>query len=298
LGPLEAAAWQEITEIPRMSTLHGTIAAPGLRYWRIPDRASERNGRWLKTLFRRYRAQSDQAAREELVRGYLPLARGLARRYAHSSEPYEDLVQVASLALVKAIDRFDPDRGIDFRAFAIPTILGELKRYFRDSAWAVHVPRSVQERALRVEDANRHLTNRHGRPPTVNEIAAHLELSSEEVLDGLKAAHAYDTLSLEEPAGPPSPDREESTLGEMLGCEDERYELIDSDVAVAGAVRILPVRERHILYLRFVKEMTQHEIAERMDISQMQVSRLLQRSLAKLSDLAAGAQSRPDGDRL
>jgi RNA polymerase sigma-B factor len=248
----------------------------------------ERNGYRTRLLFRRYREASDRAAREELVERYLPLARGLARRYARSSEPYEDLVQVASLALLKAIERFDPERRIDFRAFAIPTILGELKRYFRDSAWAIHVPRSVQERALLVEAANERLTNQEGRPPTVKEIAAYLDLRSEDVLDGLKAAQAYDALSLDESPGAPTMDGDETTLGDTLGAEDERYELIESDAAVAGAVRSLPERERRILYLRFVSEMTQSEIAKRMGVSQMQISRLLQRSLAQLAAIADG----------
>jgi RNA polymerase sigma-B factor len=242
----------------------------------------------LERLFRRYREASDAVARDELVCLYLPLARSLARRYSRSSEPYEDLVQVASLALLKAIERFDPERGIDFRAFAIPTILGELKRYFRDAAWSVHVPRSVQERALLVEGASERLTNDRGRPPTVNEIADHLHLSAEAVLDGVKAAQAYDTLSLDESPGAPTGEGDEPTLGDTLGAEDERYELIESDLAVVGAVRALPQRERRILYLRFVKEMTQTEIAARMGISQMQVSRLLQRSLAQVAQLADG----------
>jgi RNA polymerase sigma-B factor len=249
---------------------------------------AERSAYRLRELFRRYRAQSDEAAREELVSRHLPLARSLARRYARSSEPYEDLVQVASLALLKAIERFDPERGIDFRAFAIPTILGELKRYFRDAAWSVHVPRSVQERALLVEGATERLTNDHGRPPTVNEVATDLGLSSEDVLDGLKAAQAYDTLSLDESPGTSALDGDEPTLGDTLGAEDERYELIESDLAVAEALRTLPERERRILYLRFVKEMTQTEIATRMGVSQMQISRLLQRSLAVLAELAEG----------
>jgi RNA polymerase sigma-B factor len=252
----------------------------------------ERNAYRLKELFRRYRGQSDRSAHEELVSRHLPLARSLARRYSRSSEPYEDLVQVASLALLKAIERFDPERGIDFRAFAIPTILGELKRYFRDAAWSVHVPRSVQERALLVEGATERLTNDRGRPPTVKELATHLALSSEEVLDGLKAAQAYDTLSLDESPGASPPDGDEPTLGDTLGAEDDRYELIESDLAVAAALRVLPERERRILYLRFVKEMTQTEIATRMDVSQMQVSRLLQRSLALLAEIAEGGSSR------
>jgi RNA polymerase sigma-B factor len=238
-------------------------------------------------LFRRYRRAGDASAREALVRRYLPLARKLARRYARSSEPYEDLAQVASLALVKAIERFDPERGSDFRSFAIPTILGELKRYFRDSAWAVHVPRSTQERALLVEDANEKLTSARGRPPSVSEIATHLELSGEEVLDGLKAAQAYDTLSLDE--SPHGPDETDAvTLGETLGAEDERYELIEADVATAEAFRSLSDRPRRILYLRFVKELTQTQIAAEIGVSQMQVSRLLRSSLSNLREQVEG----------
>ena len=276
-----------------MSTAGDRVSPLGVRRVAHARAQPERNAYHLTQLFRRYRAQSDQGAREELVARHLPLARSLARRYARSSEPYEDLVQVASLALLKAIERFDPERGIDFRAFAIPTILGELKRYFRDAAWSVHVPRSVQERALLVEGAIQRLTNDRGRPPTIKEIAAHLGLSSEAVLDGVKAAQAYDTLSLDESPGASSPEGDEPTLGDTLGAEDDRYELIESDLAVVGALRVLPQRERRILYLRFVKELTQTEIATRMGVSQMQVSRLLQRSLAQVAELADGSPSRP-----
>lgn len=243
-------------------------------------------------LFRRCRG-GDESAREALVRLYLPLARSLARRYARSSEPYEDLTQVASLALVKAVGRFDPERGVDFRAFAIPTILGELKRYFRDSAWAVHVPRSTQERALLVEDANEQLTGANGRPPSVTEIATHLELSTEDVLDGLKAAQAYGTLSLDESLGG-SDDSDAVSLGDTLGAEDERYELIEADVATATALRSLSDRDRRILYLRFVKEWTQSEIADEIGVSQMQVSRLLRGSLSSLRAFVEEPSDEPE----
>jgi RNA polymerase sigma-B factor len=275
-----------------MSTVGRTDGALGARSVARTQGQPACNAHGLRELFRRYRGQSDQAAREELVSLHLPLARSLARRYARSSEPYEDLVQVASLALLKAIERFDPERGVDFRAFAIPTILGELKRYFRDAAWSVHVPRSVQERALLVEGATERLTNDRGRPPTVGEIATHVGLSSEDVLDGLKAAQAYDTLSLDESPGAPTLEGDEPTLGDTLGAEDERYELIESDLAVTDALRTLPERERRILFLRFVKEMTQTEIATRMGVSQMQISRLLQRSLAQLAELADASPRR------
>jgi RNA polymerase sigma-B factor len=241
----------------------------------------------LGLLFDLCQRNGDCAAREELVVHFLPLARKLARRYSRSSEPYEDLVQVASLALMKAIDRFDPGCGRDFQAFAIPTILGELKRYFRDSTWAVHVPRSAQERALTIDTACTVLTDRHGRAPSVNEIATHLGLTHEEVIDGLCAAEAYAAQSLEAPLG--SEDDGDFKVGDSLGVEDERYELIDDKLAVADAMRSLPPRERLILHLRFVKEMTQTEIAARLGTSQMHVSRVLRRSLAQLRE-HAGAE--------
>ncbi len=150
-------------------------------------------------LFQRWRRFGDRRARDELIERFLPLARKLARRYASSSEPYDDLVQVASLGLVKAVERFDPDRGFAFTSFAVPTIIGELKRYFRDSAWALHVDRGAQERARKINDAQQELTGRTGRAPRIDELALYLELSQEEVLDGLLVAEAYDAVSLDAP---------------------------------------------------------------------------------------------------
>jgi RNA polymerase sigma-B factor len=247
----------------------------------IASRPLACDGPSSETLFRRYQRDGDLAAREELVERFLPLARRLARRFSHSSEPYEDLVQVASLALVKAIDRFEPERGASFQAFAIPTILGELRRYFRDSGWAVHVPRGTQERALAVRNAAEHLLNRHGHSPTVQEIAVYLELSEEDVLDGLQAARGYAATSLDV-----SPrDGEEDgdlTVADTLGAEDDGYELVDAKVAVAAALRSLSEDEQRLLCLRFVEEMTQSEIGAELGVSQMQVSRLLRRTLAQL----------------
>jgi RNA polymerase sigma-B factor len=234
----------------------------------------------------RHRTDGDLAAREELVVRFLPLARDLARRYFRSSVPAEDLVQVASLALIKAVDRFDPERGTPFRAFAIPTILGELKRYFRDSAWDVHVPRSAQERALAVGEASDQLTARSGHAPTVHEIAGYLELSHEEVLDGLQVAQAYAATSLDAPPPPNGEVGSERNFESELGAEDERFELIEAKLAVAEAARSLPDIERHILYLSFIEELTQSEIGTRLGVSQMQVSRTLRRSLAHLRTLA------------
>jgi RNA polymerase sigma-B factor len=232
----------------------------------------------------RWQRDGDRAAREMLVERYLPLARNLARRYARSSEPFEDLMQVASLGLVKALDRFDTTRGYRFAAFAVPTILGELRRYFRDAAWAVHVPRGAQERALDVEEAQEQLTGRTGHPPTVQEIAEYLELRTDEVLASLQVGQAYSTLSLDAPRRTTDDDQE--PYGDSLGAEDERFELVEADVVVTEALRQLPLRERRILQLRFVEDMTQSEIAEKVGLSQMQISRLLRRSLEQLRKIA------------
>ena len=237
----------------------------------------------LELLFRGWQEDGDQRAREALVRRFTPLARGLARRYDRSSEPQDDLMQVAMLGLLKAIDRFDPDRGNAFASFAVPTILGEMRRYFRDSGWGVHVPRSLQERALKVGEAQETLTKDRGRAPTVGELATYLELSIEEVGEALQTARVYDVISLDAPRGG---DEEDScSFGESIGQLDTRYELVELDVTICGALGELPPRERRILHMRFVEELTQTQIAQRVGISQMQVSRLLRRSLDRIRQL-------------
>jgi RNA polymerase sigma-B factor len=235
-------------------------------------------------LFKRWQGEGDAAAREALLRRYMPLARGLARRYGRSSEPFEDLLQVASLGLLKALDRYDSERGHPFPSFAVPTILGEMRRYFRDSGWAVHVPRGAQERALKVRDAQERLANEHGRAPTVNQLAQYLELDAEDVIDALQAIQAYETLSLDAPR--PRADGEVVAYGDTVGQNDERYELVELDATISAVLGHIPPREREILHMRFVEDLTQTEIAERVGISQMQVSRLLRRSLEQLRTLA------------
>jgi RNA polymerase sigma-B factor len=234
-------------------------------------------------LFERWRSHQDREARDELIARFLPLARKLARRYAQSSEPYDDLVQVASLGLVKAVERFDPHRGFAFSSFAVPTIVGELKRYFRDTAWALHVDRGAQERARKITDAQQKLSSHTGRIPTVVELAEYLELSQEEVLEGLQAGEAYGAVSLDAPMA--GEDDEESTRLETIGSEDERLLLVDDQATIFAAAQSLPAHEREILYLRFGEDLTQSEIAERVGVSQMQVSRLLRRSLQQLRAL-------------
>ncbi|HEY1590411.1 MAG TPA: SigB/SigF/SigG family RNA polymerase sigma factor [Solirubrobacteraceae bacterium] len=235
-------------------------------------------------LFERLQKDGDERARAELVKRFLPLARSLARRYAGAREPFDDLLQVASLGLVKAIDRYDLERGAAFSSFAVPTILGELKRYFRDLGWSVHVPRGAQEQALKVQEAHERLTTKTGRPPTVDELAQYLELSVEDVLDALETAAAHHSTSLDAP-------REDGASGEtgalvdVFGDEDQRYELIDETVTISVAAQHLSARERRVLALRFAGDMTQTQIAQEIGVSQMQVSRILRRALNRLREL-------------
>jgi RNA polymerase sigma-B factor len=234
-------------------------------------------------LFACWQQNGDQAAREALVERFMPLARSLARRYDRSSEPYEDLLQVAALGLLKAMDRFDPGRGPSFASFAIPTILGEMRRYFRDSGWSLHVPRGDKERALKVRDAQEAFANEHGHAPTVSQLAQYLELEDEQVIDALLAIQAYESLSLDAPR--PGAEDEAITYGDSVGENDARYELIELDATVVAVLDQIPPRERQILRMRFVDGLTQTQIATRVGVSQMQVSRLLRRSLDQLRAL-------------
>jgi RNA polymerase sigma-B factor len=240
-------------------------------------------------LFRRWRKRGDRRARELLIERFLPLARKLAHRYRGAHEPYEDLLQVASLGLVKAVDRFEPDRGTAFSSFAVPTILGELKRYFRDLGWSVHVPRGAQERALKVEEAQQKLTTMRGHPPTVHELAQYVELGLDDVLDALETAGAHHAVSLDAPHT--DEEGESATLGASFGQTDERFELIEDGLTISSAARQLPLHEREVLQLRFVEDLTQTQIAERIGVSQMQVSRILRHALSRMTELIHAAPS-------
>jgi len=239
--------------------------------------------------------REDEHARAALVARFMPLARSLARRYERSSEPLDDLVQVASMGLVKAIDRFDPARGNAFVSYAVPTILGELRRYFRDCCWDVHVPRGAQELALRVEETQSELTVSLGRPPAVRELAEYLELDVERVLDAMAARNAYVVSSLDAPRSNPD-GTDASTYGDSIGELDERYELVEERGTIAGAFAHLPERERTVLRLRFEQDMTQSEIAAEIGISQMHVSRLLRRALEQMRILSGVRESTPNPD--
>ncbi len=240
----------------------------------------------------RWQVGGDVRAREELVARFLPLARKLARRYSGAHEPFDDLLQVASLGLVKAIDRFDVGRGTAFSSFAVPTILGELKRYFRDLGWSVHVPRGAQELALKVEEAQQRLVSRTGRTPSVAELAEYLELGVGEVLEALEPVGAHHAASLDTPRE--DGEGESGTLADAFGQVDERFELVEAKVTIAAAAQRLGERERRVLVLRFVEDLTQSQIAAMIGVSQMQVSRILRRALAQLREVTDAADVEPD----
>jgi RNA polymerase sigma-B factor len=234
-------------------------------------------------LLERYHRGGDPAARDALVERFLPLARGLARRYQSGGEPLEDLEQVASLALLKAVDRFDPSRPTAFSSFAVPTILGELKRHFRDRGWSVRVPRDLQETAVRVERVTHEITRDLGRAPTPAEIGSHLGVTAERVLEAREAAGAYRAISLDRPHD----DAEEpEQVSDSIGVEDPGFDLAEDAATVERLMAVLGEREREVLRLRFVEDLTQSEIGRRIGVSQMHVSRLIRHSIAQLRDEA------------
>jgi RNA polymerase sigma-B factor len=235
-----------------------------------------------RQLFCRYRDEGDESAREEIVERFMPLAELLARRYAWGREPVEDLVQVAFVGLVKAVNRFDHERGVAFSTFAVPTIIGELKRHLRDTTWSVHVSQRMRQRVLEVTRAADQLRAALGRGPTVEEIAEAIGVTVVYVLEAAEAATAYETTSLDQAAGP------EAGNGRnwAIGFEDERFDLVEYGAILQPALGALPGRERLILRLRFDRDMTQGEIAQALGMSQMHVSRLLRRSLGKLRQVA------------
>jgi RNA polymerase sigma-B factor len=242
-----------------------------------------------RQMFQRYRATGDPALREALVERFMPLARKLAGRYRRGGEPLEDLRQVASVGLLKAVDRYDPAHGTAFTSFAVPTILGELRRHFRDTGWALHVPRDLQELAVRLTGAVEALADALGRPPTVPEIAAHLEVSAEQVLEARAASGAHHAASLDSPQ---HDDPDAPTLADSLGAEDAGLHAAEDAITVERLLGGLDPRDREILRLRFAEDLTQSEIGERVGISQMHVSRRIRIALERLR-AEAGPDDRP-----
>jgi RNA polymerase sigma-B factor len=233
-------------------------------------------------LLMRFYETRDPTVREELVNRYMQFARGMALRYRSGNEPTEDLIQVASLGLVNAIERFDPTRGIPFLGFAAPTVLGELRRHFRDRVWNLRLPRGLQERVSKMDETITKLTGRFERPPTIHEIAEAMGVTDEEVLEAFAGASARRTASLDAPIGSSEPDQ--SRLGDTVGTEEEGYDRVEAWATIAEALPTLSERERVVLRLRFVEDLTQSQIAEQIGHSQMHVSRILRGALARLRE--------------
>ncbi|MDQ1723663.1 MAG: polymerase sigma-B factor [Frankiaceae bacterium] len=226
-------------------------------------------------------ADQHQRVRDELVEMHLPLVEYLARRFRNRGEPLDDLIQVATIGLIKSVDRFDLERGVEFSTYATPTIVGEIKRHFRDKGWAIRVPRRLQELKLALTKATQELSQRNGRSPTVSELAAHLKMTDEEVLEGLESANAYSAVSLDAPDGG---DDDSPSVQDTLGITDEAIEGVEYRESLKPLLEKLPPREKKILLLRFFGNMTQSQIATELGISQMHVSRLLARTLAQLRE--------------
>ncbi len=250
---------------------------PGLRYER--EVGVVKNSPLERWLLRAYYDSGDLALREELVERFLPFARDLTGRYSYMDEPFEDLLQVAYMGLIKAIDRFEPQRGSKFTSYAAPTILGELKRHFRDKGWALHVPRGLQERTLLLTRETERLSKELMRSPTIAELAEATGHSAEEVIEGQEAATAYGTTSLDTPL---DVDGDAAPLVELIGARDHHYELVEGRTELAAAWQHLPEIQREVLRLRFTEDLTQREIGVRIGFSQMHVSRLLRQALAAL----------------
>jgi RNA polymerase sigma-B factor len=240
-------------------------------------------------LLARFAETRDPRLREELVNRFLPLARSLAMRYTGGGEPGDDLVQVASVGLMGAIDRFDPSRGVPFAGFAGPTILGELRRHFRDRVWTLRVPRGLQERIRSVEETITKLGSELERSPTVAEVAAKLDVTEDEVLEAMEAGDARRTISLDQPAA--GDDVGDSAIGDRVGSDDPGFDLVEARSAISSGARVLSDLEREVLRLRFVEDLTQSKIAEEVGYSQMHVSRILRRALDRLRDVSNAGET-------
>jgi RNA polymerase sigma-B factor len=242
--------------------------------------ANERAREEDRALLRRYHERGDTGAREQLIQRHLPLVRSLARRYAGRGESLEDIEQVGAIGLIKAIDRFELARDVSLATYATPNVVGEIKRHFRDKGWAVRVPRALQELNASMSGAIERLTVKLSRSPSIAEIAAELETTPEQVLEALEVGSAYSTVSL---SSGPSGEEELDPL-ETIGSEDEEFERSEQRAALAPALERLPAREREILRMRFEEGLPQTQIAQRVGLSQMHVSRLIRKSLAVMRE--------------
>jgi RNA polymerase sigma-B factor len=241
-----------------------------------------------RALFARYLNKRDPVDREMLVERFLPLARQLARRYQRPDEPFDDLLQVACLGLINAIDRFSLEREVAFSSYAVPTILGEIKRYFRDRTWSVRVPRDLQDLALKVDRAVSELDLALQRRPTIDEICAKVGADAEDVLEALEASSAYRATSLQTPWGADADSGD--TLGDAIGVEECGFALAEDRATIEHVMRVITPREREVLRLRFAEDLTQAEIGERIGLSQMQVSRIIRQALGRLRSYATAQE--------
>jgi RNA polymerase sigma-B factor len=254
---------------------------------------AERND---KELLRRYHEHNDLAAREQLIEQYMSLVRSLARRYSYRGEQLEDLVQIGAIGLIKAIDRFDMNRGVELTTYATPNIIGEIKRHFRDRGWSVRVPRGLQELNVQLSRLTEQLTVQLARSPTIPELAKAAGVEEEEVLEALESGRAYSSLSLSSGGG--SDEDGELDPLESLGEIEHQYEVSEDRAVLAPGFRVLDERERTILHLRFFEGLTQSQIAQQVGISQMHVSRLIRRSLEKIrAEIAVEEQAKAGGSR-
>jgi RNA polymerase sigma-B factor len=248
-----------------------------------------------RTLLRRYHEEGDLAAREQLIEQYMSLVRSLARRYSYRGEQLDDLVQIGAIGLIKAIDRFDVDRGVELTTYATPNIIGEIKRHFRDKGWSVRVPRGLQELNVKLSKLVEELTVQLGRSPTIAELAKAAGAEEELVVEALESGRAYSSVSLSAGGGQDE-DGELDPL-ESLGAEEPQYEVSEDRAMLAPGFRVLDERERKILHLRFFKGLTQSQIAQQVGISQMHVSRLIRRALEKIRAEIATEEEAPDSLR-
>jgi RNA polymerase sigma-B factor len=244
-----------------------------------------------RILLRRYHEEGDVAARQQLIEQYMSLVRSLARRYSYRGEQLEDLVQIGAIGLIKAIDRFDLDRGVELTTYATPNIIGEIKRHFRDRGWSVRVPRGLQELNVQLSRLVEQLTVQLGRSPTITELAEAAGVTEEEVLEALESGRAYSSLSLSGGGGGGEDDELDPL--ESLGTEEHQYEVSEDRAVLAPGFRALDQRERTILHLRFFEGLTQSQIAQQVGISQMHVSRLIRRSLEKIRAEIAAEDEEP-----
>jgi len=246
-----------------------------------------------RRLFARYSDEHDPVDRDAIVERFLPLARQLAARYQRPEEPFDDVFQVACFGLIKAVDRFDAERGVAFSSYAVPTIMGEIKRHFRDRTWAVRVPRDLQDLALRVDRVADELTREIGRAPTVDEVARSIDADPDDVLEAMQASSAYRATSLETPRSG-GDDEPGDTLGDSVGITDDGFAQAEQRAILHALLRSLTPREREVVRLRFEEDLTQAAIGERIGVSQMQVSRVLRQALARLRALARVEAERAD----